>query len=195
MEVFPAWDEKFSVGNVDIDLQHQTLFALAEKSAKLLNRHIYKTEVKELLCDLFDYMQVHFKDEEEYMESINYPYLVEHKAMHKKIIKDMCCLIVDCSTTNDLKEKLYEIVSVWLLEHVLEHDMKIGIFKNSLEQKENKEETIEKDEQYDYVCDCKDMIHKLDYGLHIKIKYLNIAYKCKKCSKELVFNDLKEKTE
>ncbi|AJC86313.1 bacteriohemerythrin [Campylobacter sp. RM16704] len=194
MEVFPAWDEKYSVGNTDIDSQHQTLFALAEKTAKLLNRHIYKTEVKELLSDFFNYMQTHFKDEEEYMESINYPYLVEHKAMHKKIIKDMSCLINDCSTTNDLKEKLYEIVSVWLLEHIVKHDMRINKFKENQEEKKIIEK-IEKDEQYDYVCGCKDMIHKLDYGLHIKIKYLNIAYKCKKCSKELVFNDLEEKTE
>ncbi|ECK1948547.1 bacteriohemerythrin, partial [Campylobacter lari] len=119
MEAFPIWNDKYSIENEDIDLQHQTLFALAEKTAKLLNRHIYKTEIKELLSDFFEYMRTHFKDEEEFMLSINYPYLSEHKAMHKKIIKDMSALLSECASTNDLKEKLYKIVSIWLLEHIV----------------------------------------------------------------------------
>ncbi|EGK7485089.1 hemerythrin family protein [Campylobacter sp. LMG 7929] len=189
MEAFPIWNEKFSIENADIDLQHQTLFALAEKTANLLNRHIYKAEVKELLGDFFDYMRTHFKDEEDYMYSINYPYLSEHKAMHKKIIKDMSVLLSECSSTNDLKEKLYKIVSVWLLEHIVEHDMRISKFKKSLDKKDlNQKQVQESSDKFEYICACKDMIHKLDYGVHIKIKYLNIAYKCKKCSKELVFN-------
>ncbi|EGK8008806.1 hypothetical protein IO401_001331 [Campylobacter lari] len=51
MEAFPIWHDKYSIENADIDLQHQTLFILVDKTAKLLNRHIYKTEVKELLSD------------------------------------------------------------------------------------------------------------------------------------------------
>ncbi|EAK0822704.1 bacteriohemerythrin [Campylobacter lari] len=186
MEAFPIWHDKYSIENADIDLQHQTLFILADKTAKLLNRHIYKIEVKELLSDFFDYMRTHFKDEENYMHSINYPYLSEHKAMHKKIVKDMSALLSECASTNDLKEKLYKIVSIWLLEHIVEHDMRINKFKKSLE-KEDKIQEQEKDDKFEYICGCKDMIHKLDYGLHVKIKYLNIAYKCKKCSKELIF--------
>ncbi|EAJ6151108.1 TPA: hemerythrin family protein [Campylobacter lari subsp. concheus] len=191
MEAFPVWNDKYSIENVDIDLQHQTLFSLADKTAKLLNRHIYKTEVKELLSGFFDYMRIHFKDEEDYMYTINYPYLSEHKAMHKKIIKDMSALLSECTSTNDLKEKLYKIVSVWLLEHIVEHDMRINKFKKSLEKKELIEEK-EKDDKFEYICGCKGMIHKLDYGLHVKIKYLNIAYKCKKCSKELSFNFMED---
>ncbi|MCV3337805.1 hemerythrin family protein [Campylobacter sp. IFREMER_LSEM_CL2127] len=194
MEALPVWNEKYSIENTDIDLQHQALFDLAEKTASLLNRHIYKIEVKELLGNFFDYMKTHFKDEEEYMYSINYPYLSEHKAMHKKIVKDMSALLSECNSTNDLKEKLYKIVSIWLVEHIAEHDMMINKYKKSLDKEElelTKEQ--EKDNKFEYVCGCKDMIHKLDYGLHVKIKYLNIAYKCKKCSKELNFNSLEEK--
>ncbi|CAM4125670.1 bacteriohemerythrin [Campylobacter armoricus] len=193
MEAFPVWSDKYSVKNAEIDLQHKTLFILAEKTAKLLNRHIYKAEIKELLGEFFDYMKTHFKDEEAYMHSINYPYIIEHKAMHKKIIKDMSALLGDCSSTNDLKEKLYKIVSVWLLEHIVEHDMRINKFKQSQEKQIVEEK--EKEETFEYICGCKDMIHKLDYGLHIKIKYLNIAYKCKKCFKELTFNHIEEKTD
>ncbi|MBF7068239.1 bacteriohemerythrin [Campylobacter volucris] len=186
MDTFPIWSDKFSIDEPNIDLQHQILFDLANKAAKLLNRHIYKIEIKELLTEFFDYMKIHFKDEEDYMSSINYPYLLEHKAMHKKIIKEMSVLLNECNTTNDLKERLYEIVSIWLLEHIVEHDMMINIWKKSnlkIEEKKN----IVKEKIFDYVCGCENFTHKVDYGIHIKIKYLNALYKCKKCFKELVY--------
>ncbi|TXE84502.1 hemerythrin family non-heme iron protein [Campylobacter peloridis] len=186
MEAFPTWNDKYSIKNDNIDLQHKTLFTLADKTAKLLNRHIYKTEIKELLSEFFEYMKTHFKDEEDFMCSIEYPYLLEHKSMHKKIIKDMSILINDCSSTNDLKEKLYEIVSVWLLEHIVEHDMMIYKWQQRAKKEETKEETKE-EEKFLYICSCSETIHKLDYGTHVKIKYLHIAFKCKKCLKELIF--------
>ncbi|MEE6575300.1 triose-phosphate isomerase, partial [Campylobacter coli] len=38
------------------------------------------------------------------MQEISYPYLNEHKIMHKNIIHDMSHLIQNIKTTNDLKE-------------------------------------------------------------------------------------------
>ncbi len=52
-------------------------------------------------------MKEHFDNEEQYMQEIHYPYLNEHKIMHKNIIRDMSYLIQNIKTTNDLKEKLY----------------------------------------------------------------------------------------
>lgn len=74
------------------------------------------------------------------MHSINYRYLSEHKAMYKKIVKDMSTLLSECASTNDLKEKLYKIVSIWLLEHIVEHDMRINKFKKSLEKEDKIQE-------------------------------------------------------
>lgn len=50
-------------------------------------------------------MKEHFHDEENYMNEIKYPYLNEHKTMHKVIIRNMSHLIKNIKTTNDLKEK------------------------------------------------------------------------------------------
>lgn len=40
MEAFPLWNEKYSINNSLIDVQHQTLYELAQKTSNLLNRHI-----------------------------------------------------------------------------------------------------------------------------------------------------------
>ena len=34
----PSWDDKYSIGNSDIDLQHQKLFELAKKSFIYANK-------------------------------------------------------------------------------------------------------------------------------------------------------------
>ncbi|EGK7562705.1 hemerythrin family protein, partial [Campylobacter coli] len=113
-------------------------------------------------------MKTHFKDEETYMQSINYP---EHKAMHKKIIKDMSILLNDCNSTNDLKEKLYEIVSAWLLEHIVKHDMMIYHYLESLKNPNtNTQQEVKNKDVFYYTCACEKVTHKLDYGTHVKIQ-------------------------
>ncbi|MCW1336505.1 hemerythrin family non-heme iron protein, partial [Campylobacter jejuni] len=64
-------------------------------------------------------------------QEIHYPYLNEHKIMHKNIIHDMSYLTQNIKTTNDLKEKLYTIMSEWLLEHILYEDMKVEQYRRS----------------------------------------------------------------
>ncbi len=71
--------------------------------------------------------------------------------MHKNIIRDMSYLIQNIKTTNDLKEKLYTIMSEWLLEHILHHDVMIGKWikahnKNTKEE-ETKQEELTEDSQ------------------------------------------------
>ncbi len=58
-------------------------------------------------------MKEHFN--EEIMQEIHYPYLNEHKIMHKNIIRYVLSYTKH-KNTNDLKEKLYTIMSEWLLE-------------------------------------------------------------------------------
>lgn len=76
------------------------------------------------------------------MNEIKYPYLNEHKTMHKVIIRNMSHLIKNIKKTNDLKERLYIIISKWFLEHILYHDIMIKHWKenndNAVQNLENK---------------------------------------------------------
>lgn len=130
-KLIPVWDEKYSINDEKIDAQHQKLFELAAKIENAVYKFVQRDELKEILTELFNYMKEHFSNEEDYMQEIHYPYLNEHKIMHKNIIHDMSYLIQNIKTINDLKENLYTVSKKWLLEHILYEDMKVEQYRRS----------------------------------------------------------------
>ena len=127
--MLPTWSDDISVHNDSIDEQHKKLFEIAEMAYDLANKQTSKEEVIEILRELLQYTQEHFKDEEQYMASIYYPYLEQHRIKHREIIRDMTILITNIRNINDLKIKLGIIVKKWLLKHILKEDMQIEKFR------------------------------------------------------------------
>ncbi|EAK9947018.1 hemerythrin family non-heme iron protein [Campylobacter lari] len=194
--MLPEWDQKYSINNAKIDVQHQKLFELAARVEEISDRPIYQVELKKLIAEFFNYIKIHFQDEENYMAEINYPYLNQHKLMHKQITSSMIKLIQSIKSTNDLKEKLYIVVNSWLIEHIIQHDMMIEHWRQSTQVK-NSSDTFEKEEpkpkKFLYQCQCEEKTHKVPYDIHLKIQYSKVQFKCKECSANLIL--YKEKTE
>ncbi|ELE3205471.1 bacteriohemerythrin [Campylobacter coli] len=194
--MFPKWDDNYSVHNAKIDEQHKKLFELAGKVEFMLDRPVYKDDIKALLADFFNYMKDHFNDEEKYMKLIGYPGLEEHKKIHKEIIQSMIDLIKNIKSTNDLKEKLYTVSKKWLLEHILYEDMKVEQYRRSSLSSEDDSEVSfeevkeEKDDEtalYFYTCECVGQIHDVPFGIHQKIQLKGAKFKCKKCKMAIQF--------
>ncbi|GML86822.1 bacteriohemerythrin [Campylobacter jejuni] len=193
--MLPKWDKTFSVHNAKIDEQHKKLFELAGKVEYLIDKPVYKDEIKNLLAEFFNYMKDHFYEEERYMELIKYPDIETHKKIHKHIIQSMIELIKNIKSTNDLKEKLYLAVKKWLLEHILYEDMKVEQYRrSSLASEDDKEVSFEEegDEElenavYLYICKCSGAIHDVPFGIHEKIKLQGKKFKCKNCREALEF--------
>lgn len=195
---FPVWDDRYKINDEKIDAQHKELFRLASKIEGTIYNFVKRDELKALLTDLFYYMRDHFKDEESYMEKINYPYLNAHRQMHKIIINDMSFLIQNIKTTNDLKEKLYILISDWLTKHILYHDMMVSKWLKETQNKgasgKNTEDSTVKEMIFIYSCPCY-MVHKLHYEDHISLLENKEAIQCKKCKKPLVFVKTEEYTQ
>ncbi|EAI4882335.1 bacteriohemerythrin [Campylobacter jejuni] len=194
-KLIPTWNEKYSIHDTMIDIQHQKLFELAGKVEYLIDKPVYKDEIKNLLAEFFNYMKDHFYQEERYMELIKYPDIETHKKIHKHIIQPMIELIKNIKSANDLKEKLYLAVKKWLLEHILYEDMKVEQYRrSSLASEDDKEVSFEEegDEElenavYLYICKCSGAIHDVPFGIHEKIKLQGKKFKCKKCREALEF--------
>lgn len=92
-KLIPTWNEKYSIHNTMINIQHQKLFELAGKVEFMFDKPVYKDDVKALLAEFFNYMKDRFNDEEKYMKLIGYPDLEEHKRIHKEIIQSMIVLL------------------------------------------------------------------------------------------------------
>ncbi|MDO7252634.1 hemerythrin family protein [Helicobacter cappadocius] len=181
--LLPKWEEGYSVDNEMIDMQHKKLFDLAQKAYLMVNHSVSKDEIKEVLREFFEYMRDHFKDEEDYMISIGYPRLDEHKRLHRQIIADFSECVKEIHSANDLKEKIGVIAKEWLLQHILKEDMLIRRYcKERMFVQRDLGISVEK---YEYICSCKGKIHEVPPNIHEKIQHQNAKFICRFCKQIL----------
>lgn len=136
--VLPKWSKEYSVHNFMIDEQHKKLFELANIADNMIGRQTDPLKIKRVLIALFDYMKTHFRDEEAYMESIQFPSLEIHKEHHRVIVSEMTSLIKNIKY--DFKQQLAIITEQWLVRHILQEDMRIGEYQQEMLEKKRAEE-------------------------------------------------------
>ena len=126
------WDERFSLNHALIDLQHQELFELANAAQRLDPNNANKAELSKLFKEFYDYMAKHFKEEEAYMQSLDYPLLEKHKKFHESIIDGMTKILKEKKGVVELQKSIQMIAKKWLVEHILENDLKIEKWRKSI---------------------------------------------------------------
>lgn len=127
--VFQMKDE-YRLNISKIDEQHEKLFEIIERAYSLLESsesdNKYK-DIKEIIIELREYAEIHFKDEEEYMSSINYVQLDQQKHEHAEYIKYVHNLELQVLARNE-DEYIMQILDFlydWLLNHIVKKDMLI----------------------------------------------------------------------
>lgn len=111
-----------------IDREHTQLFAYAGEMYDLLHedwKYDKYDEIQAVLIKLRDYTKEHFRDEEEYMESIHYKKIFTQKTQHFAFVE-----MLEKYDLNDLEEnqdavitEILTFVTEWLIHHILEVDM------------------------------------------------------------------------
>lgn len=113
-----------------IDAEHRTLFELVEEAYKYIRSGTATDgydEVLKLLDDLKQYATEHFRDEEEYMESIHYEGLVTQRYAHEAFVhrlESFDLAQVEKDPQRQLKELIHFLLG-WLINHILNSDKKI----------------------------------------------------------------------
>ena len=125
------WEKSYEIGIREIDNQHKKLFNLVNKLYDLQENANIKEEIREILYAFRDYTIVHFKDEEEYMKSIAYPKLEEHRKIHEHIIESLSDIITTPAGLGIIKTKMRVVAKRILIEHIIEEDHKIALYKDS----------------------------------------------------------------
>lgn len=123
--------EEYKLGISNIDLEHEKLFEIGERTYQLLKDSfaIDKYDrIVELIHELRDYTAYHFKHEEEYMESINYKRLFTQKMDHANFIKklDEINLTKVDENQDEAIMAILTFLNNWLITHILEKDMQIA---------------------------------------------------------------------
>jgi hemerythrin len=120
-----TWKDEYSLGNAQIDAEHQRLLELANAVATLANSGEQMTRIKENIVALYDYVKTHFQHEEEYMLQLGYPRYEEHKKLHEGIIAEMNTIMKHSGNLDALVYKFKRLMHVWVLEHILTEDSRI----------------------------------------------------------------------
>jgi len=122
--------EEYKLGVPLIDEEHQKLFDIGERAYQLLKDKYVIDKYDRIIGvieELKEYTIVHFKDEEDYMESINYKRLFSQKVEHAEFVKkiedvDLCH--IDKNHDESIMAILHYL-NDWLIHHILEKDMLI----------------------------------------------------------------------
>lgn len=121
------WDESLSIGVYAIDSQHMDHLALVNEFLEAVAQRRGGDVVEKILTRLREYTVRHFHDEEVYMSEVRYPRRGEHQARHQELVHAVKLFQRDLYKHRDVPvEQLRELLKSWLIDHILEQDMKIG---------------------------------------------------------------------
>ena len=120
--------EEYSLGIDTIDSQHKKLFILVNKLYDLDDDTATKEEIRSILYDFSNYMKTHFNEEEEFMQSVGYDLIQEHKQQHEELIEILHSVIKIPAKLNIIKSKMKIIAKRALINHIIREDMKIKEF-------------------------------------------------------------------
>ncbi|MBR5566052.1 MAG: hemerythrin family protein [Roseburia sp.] len=117
-----------------IDDEHRQLFALVNEVHSLVNDDLIfdkYDEIIRILTELRNYTEMHFHDEESYMEQINYADLDAQRRAHNAFIEKLVDINFEEleNLDNNQQEYLQDVLDFlvkWLVNHILKMDKLIG---------------------------------------------------------------------
>jgi hemerythrin len=119
------WKSSYSVNIRKIDLQHRKVLGIINRLYSMQSNEVSRSEMDSLFRELRDFIQTHFRDEEELMLRYNYPGYVEQKQEHDAFV-DMVCE----HQKNFLKDRpttainLFNSLWDWFARHIVQLDKK-----------------------------------------------------------------------
>lgn len=117
------WEDRYSVGIIEIDDQHKKLFETMNELLDGLRRHISEQHLAKITRDLIEYKKQHFLTEEKYFDLFQYPDRDTHVAKHLEFSKRLEELNTSSiQFTVEYGYELVEFLESWFAEHVLYAD-------------------------------------------------------------------------
>ncbi len=113
-----VWEDAYTVGDEEIDGQHQRMFRLANELPEVLDVPL----VKRRIMDLYRHTREHFEAEEAMMKRIGYPALEEHRELHIDLVTRLNAVssgsFESARAVCDFKKFVYD----WVLDHIMCRD-------------------------------------------------------------------------
>lgn len=131
------WDKAWNIGHAEIDKQHQDWIEIFNSlEDAFLNGSISNMEElkKEMLEELNEYTNYHFKTEERVMDENDYPEAATHWRLHKDFKNLVNQKIIEFREEGSiLGSQLLLLMKNWLVSHIITEDRKLVTFLESKE--------------------------------------------------------------
>lgn len=121
-----VWKNEYAIGHFQTDNEHKELISLANKVIHFSNNGKDITKIRSALKALQEYTLIHFRNEEKYMEQLGYAELDHHKECHAELIERLGKVTLQKDHIDDLLHDLKRLMVVWVIEHIINEDMKIA---------------------------------------------------------------------
>ena len=116
------WNENFVLNIPQIDEQHKKFFELFEKVSEG-DEQKEPEELNKLLIELENYLEYHFKEEEQFMKDIGYNDYENHKKQHEFFLKRIEEMRQEFDYKNPwLFDKIRTFIKKWFISHILHKD-------------------------------------------------------------------------
>lgn len=120
------WFKSFETGHPIVDGQHKNLFSLINNLQLGMSENHNKILLAQTVERLSDYIETHFRTEEDLMISTTYPDYTAHKQEHEKL-KEQAAKLIQLFNMDkvDLTATVSKFLSDWLKHHINEIDIKM----------------------------------------------------------------------
>lgn len=120
------WSDKLNLGVKQIDDQHQQLVYLANNLVRAIQTGETRDVLGKVFKELREYTVFHFRDEELYMEEIEYPERRAHAVTHMELKEQVKQYQRDMYKKSEVTpNEVLEFLRGWLVDHIIYKDMKI----------------------------------------------------------------------
>ncbi len=121
------WSQSLETGNPDLDTDHRTLVDIINRLELPADHN--DSEIGKILCDLIDYVIVHFGREEELMRRYRYPSVDTHMLAHCQFFTTLIGYSYSFETgSGGLSGPMQDYLGQWLLDHESTEDKGLAAY-------------------------------------------------------------------
>ena len=118
-----TWTNQLSIGVPEADRQHKQMITMMNDVHALAGDGRSSEAIAKSLDSLIDYTGVHFKWEEEFLESHNYSGLAAHRQEHAKLLSELRQYQKELEVTNlNEVDNVLKKLNNWLVGHIQNSD-------------------------------------------------------------------------
>jgi hemerythrin len=122
---FIMWKDAYSVGYAKIDEQHKKIIKLINDLYSAYMKKSEPVSITRIMSELTSYAKEHFSEEERLFRQYNYIETEEHTKEHALFTRKIGEFVEECGKNEHLLSmKLTTFLQKWLINHILESDMK-----------------------------------------------------------------------